>query len=70
MTRSSNRKWIVWVGIATVVLLGAIGAGAVLLLRSGLTRPFDNLFGDQHLKTTVALVELHRIRYGRYSANL
>jgi hypothetical protein len=66
----ANRKWILWVGIGTVVLLGAIGAGAVLLLRSGVTRPFDNLFGDQHLKTTVALVELHRIRYGRYPATL
>jgi hypothetical protein len=30
----------------------------------------DAQFGDQHLKTTVALVELHRIRYGKYPASL
>ncbi len=30
----------------------------------------DVQFGDQHLKTSVALVELHRVRYGRYPASL
>ncbi len=28
------------------------------------------MFGDQHLKTAVALVELHKVRYGRYPAAL
>ena len=28
------------------------------------------MFGDQHLKTTVALVELHKLRYGRYPKSL
>jgi hypothetical protein len=37
---------------------------------SGITRPFDNMFGDQHLKTAVALIELHRVRYGRYPDSL
>jgi hypothetical protein len=27
-------------------------------------------FGDQHLKTTVALVELHKVRYRRYPQTL
>ncbi len=33
---------------------------------SGATKGFDNMFGDQHLKTAVALIELHKVRYGRY----
>jgi hypothetical protein len=28
------------------------------------------MFGDQHLKTTVALIELHKVRFGRYPASL
>jgi len=28
------------------------------------------MFGDQHLKTVVALVELHKVRYGRYPETL
>jgi len=28
------------------------------------------MFGDQHLKTTVALVELHKVRYGKYPDSL
>jgi hypothetical protein len=48
----------------------------VLLLLSGCD-PFkqfqeeaDKTFGDQHLKTSVALIELHKLRYGSYPANL
>ena len=26
----------------------------------------NNMFGDQHFKTAVALIELHKIRYGAY----
>ena len=26
----------------------------------------NNMFGDQHFKTAVALIELHKIRYGEY----
>jgi hypothetical protein len=58
--------------VCSVVVLGA--AGIFLLIHyvtaSGITRPFDNQFGDQHLKTTVALLELHRVRYGRYPESL
>ena len=28
------------------------------------------MFGDQHLKTTVALIELHKTRYGKYPKKL
>lgn len=27
-------------------------------------------FGDQHFKTAIALIELHKIRYGEYPASL
>jgi hypothetical protein len=44
--------------------------GIHVLFQSGVTRPLDNKFGDQHLKTTVALVELHKTRNGHYPARL
>jgi hypothetical protein len=61
--------------IGVVVSVVVIGAVSIYLLihyvtASGITRPFDNMFGDQHLKTTVALVELHKVRYGRYPQSL
>jgi len=34
------------------------------------THGIDAKFGDQHLKTTVALVELHRVRTGKYPRSL
>src|SRR5262249_25431734 len=58
--------------LVCVIVIGAVGI--FLLIRyitaSGITRPFDDKFGDQHLKTTVALLELHKIRYGRYPKSL
>ena len=55
----------------SVALVAAIGGAAVfVLLRSGITGPIDNKFGDQHLKTTVALVELHKTRFGHYPRQL
>lgn len=30
----------------------------------------DNKFGDQHFKTAIALIELHRVRFGEYPASL
>ncbi len=52
-----------------------IGGAAVAMAfhyvgTSGITRPIDNMFGDQHLKTAVALIELHKVRYGRYPQKL
>lgn len=58
--------------VCTIVLVGI--AVIFLVVRyvsaSGITRPFDNKFGDQHLKTTVALLELHKVRHGRYPQSL
>ena len=58
--------------IACVLVIGAVGLFLVIryIMASGFTRPLDNKFGDQHLKTTVALLELHKARYGRYPQSL
>ena len=34
------------------------------------TETMDNKFGDQHFKTAIALIELHKVRYGEYPASL
>jgi len=47
-------------GIAIFHVIGA----------SGITSVFDNKFGDQHLKTAVALIELHKVRFGKYPDSL
>lgn len=69
MTRNIKILWIVFIGLVLVVG-GGVGVGAYFLFKSGITRPFDNMFGDQHLKSAVALVELHKVRYGRYPQDL
>lgn len=72
MTKSARRP---------VFVLALIGGGAVLAValvvlvgyqftRSGFHKGPDHHFGDQHLKTTVALVELHHVRHGKYPASL
>ena len=58
--------------LVCVAVTGAVGI--FLLIRyitaSGITRPLENKFGDQNLKSTIALLELHKIRYGRYPQSL
>jgi hypothetical protein len=72
MKRSNKVAFIViGAGMAAVALM-------VVLLpfitkRSGLcayTSMIDNKFGDQHLKTVVALLELYRARHDRYPDRL
>ncbi len=41
-----------------------------IIISSGITRGPDQVFGDQHLKTAVALIELHKVRYGHYPDTL
>lgn len=45
---------------------------SLLLLISGcdLQKMADDKFGDQHFKTTVALIELHKLRSGTYPETL
>src|ERR1043166_116198 len=71
-TRGKTAAKIVITILLCVVVSG--GVGIFLLIHyvsaSGITRPLDNLFGDQFFKTTVALIELHKVRYGKYPQSL
>jgi hypothetical protein len=71
---SQNRNaWKIILAIfSSGVVLVAIGIFAIVhyLGTSGITRPLDNMFGDQFFKTTVALIELHKVRYGKYPQSL
>jgi hypothetical protein len=66
----TTRRWLTAALIVFLALASSAGVGLYFVLRSGVTRPFDNMFGDQHLKTLVALIELHKTRYGVYPKSL
>ena len=61
---------IIWIALG----LGIAGVCVWLVVRavltSGITGGPDKLFGDQQLKTAVALIELHHVRFGRYPDRL
>lgn len=68
-----KRKWPYWLAFGIVVLaMLSIGvySGIKAIINSGITKGPDHLFGDQHLKTSLALIELHKIRYGQYPDSL
>ena len=56
--------------IAGVIFLALCCVGASRIYQLQFWRGPDEQFGDQHLKTTVALVELHKVRYGHYPETL
>lgn len=58
------------IAAGVTVFLIAAGVGAYQIYRSGFWRGPDAMFGDQHLKTSVALIELHHTRYGKYPESL
>ena len=71
--KANRRKtvWIIGITLVLVVFMGTSICFAVrALVESGLTKGPDAMFGDQHLKTAVALIELHKVRYGRYPESL
>lgn len=51
-----------------VVAIAALAAWQIYKLQ--FWRGPDAQFGDQHLKTSVALIELHKVRYGHYPETL
>jgi hypothetical protein len=63
-----------WVLIIIVsVSVAAIALGSYVLFfaaNSPGARQADNMFGDQDLKTAVALIELYKVRHGSYPARL
>ena len=69
MTR--RRKWVL--GIVMVLVFVGIALGSYFLffdINSPGVRQSDNMFGDQHLKTAVASLELYKLRHGSYPASL
>lgn len=69
--RASSKRKRLTIILGAVVLAGVCGYLVIrLLVASGITRGPDQVFGDQHLKTSVALIELHKVRYGKYPATL
>ena len=67
---------------SVISIVSIIGAGILILILLGyffvhvkvgwfgITKSFDNMFGDQHLKTAVALIELNKVRYEKYPDSL
>ena len=53
----------VFVALSTLLLLAQCNSG-------GITEGPDRQFGDQHFKTAIALIELHKIRFGEYPKSL
>jgi hypothetical protein len=68
--KNASFAFVVLVVVAVLVLI-ATGIFAVRsIIASGITKGPDAMFGDQHLKTTVALIELHKVRFGKYPGSL
>ncbi len=70
-----DKKKQIIIAIIVLFFLTCIGSAAVFsglrfISDLGVSRVFDNQFGDQLLKTSVALLELHKVRYGEYPENL
>jgi hypothetical protein len=62
------------IGIGVFAVLGILGVVLAVSIASFIsmdpTEGMDRKFGDQHLKTAVALIELHKVRYGEYPETL
>jgi hypothetical protein len=69
-SQKKSRNWIVFL-VLGVVTIGGLGFGLFQLMAgSGFAKMADQQFGDQNLKTAVALIELHKVRMGRYPEDL
>jgi hypothetical protein len=71
--KSSGLKTVLTVlGILAGVGLVSFGVYSIAqsLIASGITKGPDAMFGDQNLKTAVALIELYKTRYGKYPGTL
>jgi hypothetical protein len=62
--------YIVLIGVAVFIFILSGILAVHSIIASGITKGPDNMFGDQHLKTTVALIELHKVRFGKYPGSL
>jgi hypothetical protein len=64
-----TKRILFFVAIALLVV-GSLFLTYRSIVASGITKGPDNMFGDQNLKTAVALIELHKVRYGKYPDSL
>ena len=72
MQRRTRIYLIVGIGVLAFlcILVTVISVSVASFIRADPTEPLDRKFGDQHLKTAVALIELHKVRYGEYPETL
>ena len=54
----------------TFSLIAALLSAAILFSACAFQKEADRKFGDQDFKTAIALIELHKIRFGEYPASL
>jgi len=62
-------RLLIGLGAVGILGLGLVGFVAYQFSKLKVPQP-DEMFGDQNLKTSVALLELHRTRNGSYPATL
>ena len=55
---------------ATISLIVGLLCLQTLLSACAFQKEADQKFGDQHFKTAVSLIELHKIRFGEYPGSL
>ena len=65
-----NLIGILVVTVIVVLVVFAVHSCIRSALKTGITSRPDKLFGEQHLGTAVALIELHKLRYGQYPQTL
>ncbi|MHC4118412.1 MAG: hypothetical protein ACYSWO_13000 [Planctomycetota bacterium] len=69
-----NKRFVRYLIVGGVLLLVlmvfTVIVGIRFVSKHGLTEPIDRKFGDQNLKSTVAMLELHKIRFGKYPDSL
>ena len=58
-----SRTAILRFAVPLVLLLGAVSCNEF-------QRQADATFGDQHFKTAISLIELHKVRFGEYPSAL
>jgi hypothetical protein len=58
------------VGLILILSVVSIGLSVRSFFSTGFSSQADQQFGDQNLKTALALIELHRVRYGSYPDTL
>ena len=54
----------------TLSLTAAVLSVAIVLSGCAFQQAADRKFGDQDFKTAIALIELHKIRFGEYHSSL